>query len=31
MMQDGDRYTRMPYRRTGHSGLVLPAITLGLW
>src|SRR5947209_9163395 len=31
MMQDGDRYTRMPYRRTGHSGLLLPAITLGLW
>src|ERR1700716_553822 len=31
MMQDGDRYTRMPYRRTGRSGLLLPAITLGLW
>src|SRR5438132_4908019 len=31
MMQDGDRYARMPYRRTGHSGLLLPAITLGLW
>src|SRR5947209_12284810 len=31
MMQDGDRYTRMPYRRTGRSGLKLPAISLGLW
>src|SRR6202163_402608 len=31
MMQDGDRYTRMPYRRSGRSGLLLPAITLGLW
>src|SRR6266704_3850636 len=31
MMQDGDRYARMPYRRTGRSGLLLPAITLGLW
>src|SRR3989442_12301828 len=31
MMQDGDRYARMPYRRTGHSGLLLPAISLGLW
>ena len=31
MMQDGDRYTRMPYRRTGRSGLLLPAISLGLW
>src|SRR5213083_2670525 len=31
MMQDGDRYLRMPYRRTGRSGLLLPAITLGLW
>src|ERR1700686_3021159 len=31
MMQDGDRYTRMPYRRTGRSGLVLPAVSLGLW
>ncbi len=26
-----DRYQRMPYRRTGRSGLKLPAITLGLW
>src|SRR5881398_2433651 len=31
MMKDGDRYARMPYRRTGRSGLLLPAITLGLW
>ena len=30
-MQDGDRYARMPYRRTGRSGLLLPAISLGLW
>src|SRR3546814_2541710 len=27
-----DRYDgRMPYRRCGHSGLDLPAISLGLW
>ncbi|MFF4272237.1 L-glyceraldehyde 3-phosphate reductase [Streptomyces sp. NPDC001536] len=26
-----DRYTDMPYRRTGRSGLKLPAISLGLW
>jgi L-glyceraldehyde 3-phosphate reductase len=25
------RYDRMPYRRTGRSGLLLPAISLGLW
>src|SRR6059058_141226 len=31
MMQDGERYTRMPYRRTGRSGLLLPLISLGLW
>jgi L-glyceraldehyde 3-phosphate reductase len=31
MMQDGQRYARMPYRRTGRSGLLLPAISLGLW
>src|SRR5712691_7961034 len=31
MMPDGDRYARMTYRRTGRSGLLLPAITLGLW
>ncbi len=29
---DPDRYDgRMPYRRTGDSGLMLPAISLGLW
>ncbi|HET9379888.1 MAG TPA: L-glyceraldehyde 3-phosphate reductase [Streptomyces sp.] len=26
-----DRYTDMPYRRTGRSGLRLPALSLGLW
>lgn len=26
-----DRYTRMRYRRAGRSGLLLPAISLGLW
>jgi L-glyceraldehyde 3-phosphate reductase len=26
-----DRYESMPYRRTGRSGLQLPAISLGLW
>ncbi|WP_030419194.1 L-glyceraldehyde 3-phosphate reductase [Streptomyces sp. NRRL F-5065] len=26
-----DRYADMPYRRTGHSGLRLPALSLGLW
>ncbi len=31
MMQDGQRYTRMPFRRTGRSGLILPAMSLGLW
>ena len=25
------RYDSMPYRRTGRSGLMLPAISLGLW
>jgi L-glyceraldehyde 3-phosphate reductase len=28
---DADRYDRMPYRRSGRSGLLLPAISLGLW
>jgi L-glyceraldehyde 3-phosphate reductase len=28
---DPDRYSRMPYRRCGRSGLDLPAISLGLW
>ncbi|MDI3408096.1 L-glyceraldehyde 3-phosphate reductase [Streptomyces cavernicola] len=27
----GDRYDSMEYRRTGRSGLKLPAISLGLW
>ena len=27
----GDRYERMPYARTGRSGLLLPRISLGLW
>jgi L-glyceraldehyde 3-phosphate reductase len=26
-----DRYQRMPYRRSGRSGLLLPTISLGLW
>ncbi|WP_251091970.1 L-glyceraldehyde 3-phosphate reductase [Streptomyces sp. Caat 7-52] len=26
-----DRYAGMPYRRTGRSGLKLPALSLGLW
>src|SRR6266545_5281983 len=26
-----DRYTRMTYRRTGRSGLLLPVVSLGLW
>ncbi|MEU8674385.1 aldo/keto reductase [Streptomyces sp. NPDC048560] len=26
-----DRYSAMPYRRTGRSGLLLPALSLGLW
>ena len=26
-----DRYANMQYRRTGRSGLKLPAISLGLW
>lgn len=26
-----DRYARMPYRRCGASGVLLPAISLGLW
>ncbi|MGV9246306.1 L-glyceraldehyde 3-phosphate reductase [Streptomyces sp. NPDC003710] len=28
---DPSRYETMPYRRTGHSGLKLPALSLGLW
>ncbi len=30
-LADGDRYGRMPYRRCGRSGLLLPAVSLGLW
>ncbi len=26
-----DRYEELPYRRTGRSGLLLPAVSLGLW
>nr|WP_307834244.1 L-glyceraldehyde 3-phosphate reductase [Actinoplanes lichenicola] len=28
---DADRYASMEYRRTGRSGLKLPAVSLGLW
>jgi L-glyceraldehyde 3-phosphate reductase len=28
---DNDRYSKMQYRRSGRSGLKLPAISLGLW
>lgn len=28
---DAKRYDTMPYRRCGHSGLMLPPISLGLW
>jgi len=28
---DPDRYERMPYARTGRSGLLLPRVSLGLW
>jgi L-glyceraldehyde 3-phosphate reductase len=30
-MPSPDRYQAMPYRRTGRSGLRLPALSLGLW
>ena len=30
-LADPDRYDRMTYRRTGRSGLDLPALSLGLW
>ena len=26
-----DRYERMQYRRSGRSGILLPAVSLGLW
>ena len=28
---DEKRYEKIPYRRCGKSGLLLPAISLGLW
>src|ERR1700678_2477826 len=28
---DGDRYSRLPYRRCGRSGINLPEVSLGLW
>lgn len=31
MIGSTDRYERMPQRRCGRSGVMLPAITLGLW
>ncbi|MEV5199453.1 aldo/keto reductase [Streptomyces sp. NPDC053720] len=30
-LPSADRYQTMPYRRTGRSGLLLPALSLGLW
>ena len=30
-LADDDRYSSMPYRRAGRSGLKLPAVSLGLW
>src|SRR5438105_2821458 len=27
----GDRYSRLPYRRCGRSGVMLPEVSLGLW
>ncbi|MGW8886245.1 aldo/keto reductase [Streptomyces sp. NPDC055749] len=30
-LPSSDRYSAMPYRRTGRSGLLLPALSLGLW
>src|SRR3954447_26494106 len=30
-LADSTRYDSMPYRRTGRSGLKLPAVSLGLW
>ncbi|MCG7524318.1 aldo/keto reductase [Streptomyces sp. OfavH-34-F] len=30
-LPSADRYAHMPYRRTGRSGLKLPALSLGLW
>ena len=31
MTENSDRYAHMQYRRTGRSGLKLPAVSLGLW
>lgn len=28
---DGERYAKLPHARSGHSGLLLPRISLGLW
>jgi L-glyceraldehyde 3-phosphate reductase len=30
-LPSADRYAKMTYRRSGHSGLLLPALSLGLW
>ncbi|MBN1837110.1 MAG: L-glyceraldehyde 3-phosphate reductase [Spirochaetales bacterium] len=30
-LPDGERYGRLPYRRCGRSGLLLPRLSLGLW
>jgi L-glyceraldehyde 3-phosphate reductase len=30
-LADDHRYDRLPYRRTGRSGLLLPAVSLGMW
>ncbi|WP_018295743.1 L-glyceraldehyde 3-phosphate reductase [Corynebacterium lubricantis] len=30
-LPDANRYSDMPYRTVGHSGLQLPAVSLGLW
>jgi L-glyceraldehyde 3-phosphate reductase len=30
-LADDARYDRLPYRRSGRSGLLLPAVSLGLW
>ena len=28
---DADRYSKMPCRRSGKSGVILPQVSLGLW
>ena len=30
-MAADDRYGKLPYRRCGRSGILLPQISLGLW